>query len=239
MSSLQKLHLELDGNNRNFQERVDTGPGGHPFSGKKAFDLVAPLDPNRIAITMPQLMRVRPLRRALRHPAAWTIGLLLLGASGCAWNPQFREPIDAGEERLSAENTSGERFGEMTPDLQERFKAEIRSYWKSPYLWGGNAPSGIDCSGLVGQIYRRAAAIDLPRTTLDLFASGMAVENQPLQFADLVFFRLGHTRQPDHVGFYVARGYFIHASVSSGVILSLITETPYRDSYAGARRLLQ
>lgn len=191
------------------------------------------------AITMPKTEDTRAMARVPRHLSAWMILLLLLLASGCAWNPGFRRPMQEGGQALAAENTRGERFGEMTPELQEQFKAEIRSYWKSPYLWGGNAPSGIDCSGLVGQIYKRAAAIDLPRTTLDLFAQGLRVEDQPLQFADLVFFRLGSASQPDHVGFYVARGYFIHASVTSGVTLSLITASPYRESYAGARRLLQ
>ncbi|HOT95980.1 MAG TPA: C40 family peptidase [bacterium] len=188
---------------------------------------------------MPKKEIAHALKSVPRRLSAWIILLLLVLVSGCAWNPDFRRPVQAGQEELTAENTRGERFGAMTPELQERFKAEIRSYWESPYLWGGNAPSGIDCSGLVGQIYKRAAAIDLPRTTLKLFALGMSVENQPLQFADLVFFKLGHASQPDHVGFYVARGYFIHASVTRGVTLSLITDTPYRESYAGARRLLQ
>lgn len=188
---------------------------------------------------MPKTEDTRALARVPRRLSAWMILLLLLSASGCAWNPGFRRPVQAGGQELAAENTRGERFGEMTAELQERFKTEIRNYWKSPYLWGGNAPSGIDCSGLVGQIYKRAAAIELPRTTLDLFACGLMVENQPLQFADLVFFQLGSASHPDHVGFYVARGYFIHASVTGGVTLSLITASPYRESYAGARRLLQ
>ncbi|HOZ20129.1 MAG TPA: C40 family peptidase [bacterium] len=168
-------------------------------------------------------------------------GLLLLTMQiACAWNPEFRQGGYPGgdEQRLTA-NTRGERFGEMTPETLERFKAEIRTYWQSPYLWGGNAPSGIDCSGLVGRIYKKAAAIDLPRTTRELYELGMNVEDQPLQFADLVFFNFGSSRQPDHVGLYVSRGYFIHASVKNGVTLSLITERPYLNSFMGARRLLR
>ncbi len=169
------------------------------------------------------------------------IGLFcLIVEFACAWNPDLhRGAAPWRYDRNLAANTRGDRFGAMTPEILERFKAEIRAYWQTPYLWGGNASSGIDCSGLVGQIYRNAAAIELPRTTLELFASGMPVENQPLQFADLVFFRLNRSRQLDHVGFYVARGFFVHASVRYGVSLSLITDQPYRDGYAGARRLLQ
>ena len=69
-----------------------------------------------------------------------------MGQLACAWNPGFRQGVYPGEdvERLAA-NTRGERFGEMTPETLERFKAEIRTYWQSHYLLGGNAPSGIKC----------------------------------------------------------------------------------------------
>jgi hypothetical protein len=169
------------------------------------------------------------------------IGLFcLIIELACAWHPELQQDGAAGRnDRALAANTSGEHYGEMTPETLERFKAEIRAYWQTPYLWGGNAPSGVDCSGLVDQIYKNAAAIELPRTTIELFSSGMTVQDQPLQFADLVFFRISRSRQPDHVGFYVARGFFIHASVRSGVSLSLISEKPYCDSYAGARRFLK
>lgn len=163
----------------------------------------------------------------------------LLCTLSCAWNPELHQGRWIGEDGELVARTRGEHFGKMTPETQERFKAEIRGFWQAPYLWGGNAASGVDCSGLVGQIYRKAAAIELPRTAAELFSTGMPVENQPLQFADLVFFRLSSDRQIDHVGLYVARGYFIHASVRQGVSLSLITEKPFRESYAGARRFLQ
>ncbi len=189
---------------------------------------------------MPQSGKSGGWWKAARSALHRTALLLLMGQLACAWNPGFRQGVYPGEdvERLAA-NTRGERFGEMTPETLERFKAEIRTYWQSPYLWGGNAPSGIDCSGLVGRIYQRAAAIDLPRTTLELYEIGMSVQDQPLQFADLVFFNFGSSRQPDHVGLYVSRGYFIHASVKNGVTLSLITERPYLNSFMGARRLLR
>jgi hypothetical protein len=198
-----------------------------------------PVTPD-IARSVPQTL-ARDIRtiRGMRIAGLTGLFLAMVGLA-CAWNPEYRGQPDAEYDALSLqEYASGEQFGEMTAETQERFKAEIRSYWQSPYLWGGNAPSGVDCSGLIGQIYRNAAAIELPRTTLGLFASGMPVEDKPLQFGDLVFFSLGPSRQPDHVGFYVARGFFIHASVSSGVTLSLITDQPYRNSYRGARRLLQ
>ena len=188
---------------------------------------------------MPQSKKYGGWRKAARCALRQAGLLLLIGQLACAWNPEFRQGGYAGgnERRLTA-NTRGERFGEMTPETLERFKAEIRTYWQSPYLWGGNAPSGIDCSGLVGRIYQRAAAVDLPRTTRELYEIGMSVEDQPLHFADLVFFSFDGSRQPDHVGLYVARGYFIHASVKSGVTLSLITEQPYLNRFVGARRLL-
>ena len=192
------------------------------------------------AITVPGSKKTRK-RSWIDSGSIRLIALFFLVRNlACAWNPYLYERTGTGYDRSQLEeNTQGEQFGEMTPETLERFKAVIRTYWQSPYLWGGNAPSGIDCSGLIGQIYRNAAAITLPRTTLELYSTGLPVKNQPLQFADLVFFSLGRSRQPDHVGFYVARGYFIHASVKSGVTLSLITDPLYRESFVGARRLMK
>jgi len=118
-----------------------------------------------------------------------------------------------------------------------RFKEEIRLLWQAPYRWGGNSQQGIDCSGLIVKIYRDAAEMNLPRTTRELFTIGTDIQSHPLQFADLVFFGLKQHSEPDHVGLYVAHGYFVHASVRAGVKLSKIFDPPYQTHFWGARRI--
>ena len=111
----------------------------------------------------------------------------------------------------------------------------------TPYRWGGNTPeSGFDCSGLVGYVYRDAAALDLPRTADALAALELpAVTRDGLQPGDLVFFTQ-RGRKVGHVGIYVGEGRFVHAPNEGGVVRLDRLDGPYwKEHYAGARRALR
>lgn len=88
------------------------------------------------------------------------------------------------------------------------------------YVWGGNSlANGVDCSGLVQQIYRNLG-ISLPRVTYDQAKSGKQVPVSQIRPGDLVFYRPG-ARGPEHVGIYVGNGHVVHAANSKlGVITS-------------------
>ncbi len=64
--------------------------------------------------------------------------------------------------------------------------------------------------------------------------SGSPVVNGDLRFADLVFFYT--PARTDHVGIYLGGGEFAHASSSSGVMISHLSEDYWRTSFRGARR---
>lgn len=82
---------------------------------------------------------------------------------------------------------------------------------KTPYVWGGNSLSnGIDCSGLVQQIYR-SLGISVPRTTYEQAKNGKAVSVANIRPGDLVFYRPG-SRGPEHVGIYIGNGKIVHAA---------------------------
>ncbi len=125
------------------------------------------------------------------------------------------------------------------PDLLEKFKPEIQRFFGAPYVWGGASPKGTDCSGLVASIYKRARDKELPHSTKKLFQMGRRVHISNLEFGDLVFFNFKNrrSREPDHVGLYIAEDYFLHASVSKGVTLANLRKSPYRDIFIGARRI--
>lgn len=93
------------------------------------------------------------------------------------------------------------------------------------YVWGGNSLSnGIDCSGLVQQIYKKLG-INLPRVTYDQAKSGRQVSVNQIRPGDLVFYRPG-SRGPEHVGIYVGNGKVVHAANSKlGVITSNLTNS--------------
>ena len=91
----------------------------------------------------------------------------------------------------------------------------------TPYVWGGNSlTKGIDCSGLVQQVYRQLG-IDLPRVTYDQAKAGKQVSTNDLRPGDLVFYNnLGH------VGIYMGNGQIVHAANSKlGVITSPLVNT--------------
>jgi cell wall-associated NlpC family hydrolase len=84
-----------------------------------------------------------------------------------------------------------------------------------PYVWGGNSlQNGVDCSGLVQQIYGQLG-VSLPRTAHDQSHSTMgtrAAINQ-LQPGDLVAWQ-GGWRGPNYVGhiaIYAGNGEIIEA----------------------------
>ncbi|MBO1419298.1 C40 family peptidase [Streptomyces sp. FH025] len=80
-----------------------------------------------------------------------------------------------------------------------------------PYVWGGNGPSGYDCSGLVQQAYRRAG-ISLPRVADDQYAATTAISSGQLRRGDLVFWSdSGRASGIHHVGIYLGGGKFVEA----------------------------
>jgi len=106
------------------------------------------------------------------------------------------------------------------------------------YRYGGNAKTGVDCSGLVGNLYRQVYGIKLERSTANILKKNCATVNRNnLREGDLVFFRTSSlSKAPSHVGIYLKNGKFIHSSSSKGVIVSSLSE-PYfvRNWFTGGR----
>lgn len=109
----------------------------------------------------------------------------------------------------------------------------------TPYVWGGNdLKSGVDCSGLIQQVYKHYG-IDLPRTTYDMIGQGAPVGMKGLRPGDLVFFETdGGKSGPDHVGIYLGGGKMIHAPrPGKSVEITDITKGWYLDRFMGGRRI--
>jgi cell wall-associated NlpC family hydrolase len=110
----------------------------------------------------------------------------------------------------------------------------------TPYRYGGNTPEGgFDCSGLVGYVFRDAAARALPRSTAGLVAMrAPAVGSLELAPGDLVFFSPGGG-VASHIGIFVGEGRFVHAPSSGGTVRLDRLDTDYwRRSFVAARRVL-
>lgn len=107
------------------------------------------------------------------------------------------------------------------------------------YRWGGNSlTSGVDCSGLVQQVYGQLG-IQLPRVTYDQINVGASVPIGKLSAGDLVFFDTDRSKGgPDHVGIYAGGGKFIHAPrPGSKVQISSLGDSYYADRLMGGRRI--
>jgi cell wall-associated NlpC family hydrolase len=105
-----------------------------------------------------------------------------------------------------------------------------------PYRFGGSAPGGFDCSGLV--FYAASGAgVSVPRTALEQLHSGMPVRRGALRTGDLVFMHLA--RKELHVGIALDNGRFIHAPSAGGrVRIDSLGAAPYSKGFIAARRLI-
>lgn len=107
------------------------------------------------------------------------------------------------------------------------------------YVWGGNSlTSGVDCSGLVQQVYKHFG-LSVPRTTYDQIGQGKAIAMKDLQPGDMVFFDTDkNISGPDHVGIYLGDGKFIEAPrPGKGVQISDMKSGYYQDIFMGGRRI--
>lgn len=119
----------------------------------------------------------------------------------------------------------------------DRIIATAKKYIGVPYLWGGESPSGFDCSGFVQYVFK-AHGISLNRTCETQYKHGKYVSKSNLKPGDLVFFQNTYKAGISHVGIYIGDGKFIHASSSKGVTISNLSSGYYTSHYYGARRIL-
>ena len=121
----------------------------------------------------------------------------------------------------------------------KRLQRVVDSYLGVPYKWGGTTRQGMDCSALVRAVYREAYGIELPRTSKQMYRLGRPIERRhDLQAGDLVFFRISSSGPGvSHVGVYMGKGRFAHASSTKGGIVVAFDQPYFKNRYAGARRI--
>ena len=104
----------------------------------------------------------------------------------------------------------------------------------TPHRMGGATRKGTDCSGFVQHLYRDIFQQKIPRSTAQQIRAGQLVVKKQLRPGDLVFFRIPY--KGPHVGIYLGREDFAHASTSKGVMISSLEDDYWRTSYWTARR---
>jgi len=112
---------------------------------------------------------------------------------------------------------------------------QYKEWYRTPYRMGGLNKRGIDCSGFTYVTFRSKLGRILPRTTDLQVQTGRQVARRNLQIGDLVFFKTSLFYK--HVGVYLGDSKFLHASTSSGVIISNLNDRYWNENYWTARRI--
>ncbi|WP_044736047.1 peptidoglycan-binding protein [Geobacillus kaustophilus] len=104
----------------------------------------------------------------------------------------------------------------------------------APYVWGGDTPEeGFDCSGFIFYLFQQQG-VTVPRTVALMWNAGTAVSAP--EVGDIVFFATT-TNGPSHAGIYIGNGQFVHSGASTGVTISRLDQSYWKQRYLGAKRL--
>lgn len=124
-------------------------------------------------------------------------------------------------------------------DIEEhdnhRLFLEAASWVGTPYLYGGNTKKGVDCSGLSTRLYKEVFHLTLSRSSKEQFRKDCCriyKRSKELNQGDLVFFQTGsNTGKAGHVGVYLKKGKFIHASSSRGVVIDDLSSNYWKKNW--------
>ena len=93
----------------------------------------------------------------------------------------------------------------------EFLKNTVLKYQNTPYQWGGKSPFGIDCSGLVQQVFK-ISGYPLQRDAYQQAEQGKPISSiDNVLPGDLAFFKNGEGKI-NHVGIVLEEDKIIHAS---------------------------
>lgn len=103
-----------------------------------------------------------------------------------------------------------------------------------PYVWGGQSPSGFDCSGFIHFAYNDAG-MKMGRTNTGGYYNRSYHINNP-QPGDLVFFSGTYKSGISHMGIYLGNGDFIHAGSSTGVTIANVSNSYWSKHFDSYKR---
>jgi cell wall-associated NlpC family hydrolase len=165
------------------------------------------------------------------------IGLVAIVVCGCAGTQSrsITTRADSTDEQIQLHPGSQSATAAIDPGrVEQRLRSKVRQWEGTPYRMGGSSRRGVDCSGFVHRLYRDIFVQQIPRSTALLVKSGRPIGKNKLRTGDLVFFKVPHKGR--HVGIYLSRMEFAHASTSKGVTISSLEDHYWYRCYWTARR---
>jgi len=162
------------------------------------------------------------LRAAALGPGLLAFAML----AGCGQAPVKEAPAYPTGPRVDLANSAL---------VRQELYTQYRQWKGTRYEIGGLSRRGIDCSGFMYVTFKSKLGVVLPRSTERQAELGRGVSRNELRSGDLVFFRTGMFVR--HVGVYLERGRFLHASTSQGVMISELDDIYWKPRYWKARRI--
>ncbi|WP_394993072.1 C40 family peptidase [Emticicia sp.] len=157
----------------------------------------------------------------------------------------------SNDDILTKKTTTG-RYSASTTEVSIKdpylkLADDIQRYSKkfigTPYLRGGKATKGFDCSGFVIYVFAKFG-LKLGACSTELAKLGYDVSSEAAMPGDLIFFKRGANSKSgvSHVGIVIdsnERGVkFIHSASSKGVTISYLHEKYYTTHFVGIHRVI-
>jgi cell wall-associated NlpC family hydrolase len=121
-------------------------------------------------------------------------------------------------------------------NIQNLF-TDVKQYLGIRYRFGGDSPSGFDCSGFVSYMFNKTFDVKLPHSSQQMATMGERVSRSELKPGDLVLFKNGNNRI-NHVGIFIGNDTFVHSSLSKGITRDTLNESYYDKRFATGVRIL-
>ncbi len=133
--------------------------------------------------------------------------------------------------------TYSQKLGyELNGSEGKKFIKTVDAWLGVPYKYGGCTKKGVDCSCFVRSLYKEVFGVTLPRRAEDMQQQSKTITKNTLQQGDLVFFKIAG-KKISHVGIYISKGHFVHATTSKGVMINRLDENYYKKHYRTAGRV--
>lgn len=177
-------------------------------------------------------------------PKSWLLMILVIsvGFASCSRrNLPTASPV-VTDSRMKAfiDSGTGKKLDTGRTKPEHVIKSAHR-FLGTPHCMGGITERCMDCSGLTYASFAEHK-IELPRRSQDQARYGRIItDRSALRRGDLVFFTLSYNTADyiTHVGIFLGNNRFIHASTSSGVIITPLDNPWWNQRFVFGTRIFQ
>ncbi|MDR0845508.1 MAG: C40 family peptidase [Tannerella sp.] len=143
--------------------------------------------------------------------------------------PVPTKPAASEEDKAEARRLTQELGFKVTSKDNLKLYRYVAGWIGTPYRYGGTSRKGTDCSGFVMNIYQDVYGKKIERSTANILKINCLKVplQEDLHEGNLVFLHNGDRSKISHVGIYLKKGRFAHASSIKGVTISNLQDNYY------------